>query len=462
MLFRPLAARNNLRYWQVLCRLFEQLWSDGGVAPGEEIEKSKVIRVIEQHLIADDPWLDEDDQTPDSPLSTRAAAICNLLRDSGWLAERKRGLRDVMTVRPVVAQFFDMLVEFAERGPEFLGSRVQSIHVNLHTVVDGTADGGQFMEAARQAHSLWSHISNTGVQVVDVMERLQKAESTRDFVAGFFDMYVQKLFIGDYREIRTSNHPLRHRAAIVKDTVLCMEDPHRRSAILAWYVAHPGGGDAERGERVLNRDAARLMRMQDIERPLLRLDDEIRAANQQALMYLEYRTRAPSSIEKLLVRASLATARLPEEHIALPVAPPAEPMGPEWLAPVPKPSLPPEATDVSRGEPSIEALAMDALRRRMVAARSVTAAKLAMYVARHLGRGATVTSDALTVDSILDLSCYQRLLLMASRSMAPPVVVASDPFARMVAGMRIGFVEGTTINDWLEHRRFVIHREGQR
>jgi hypothetical protein len=204
------------------------------------------------------------------------------------------------------------------------------------------------------------------------------------------------------------------------------------------------------------------MRMQDIERPLQRLDDEVRAANQQALMYLEYRTRAPSSVEKLLVRASVAVATTvaEEDHIALPLLQPSEPMGPEWLAPIPRPALPPTATDVARGEPSLEALAMDALRRRMVAARSVTAPRLAMYVARHLGRSESIASDALTVETILDLSCYQRLLLMASRSSAPPRIVAHDPFARMVAGMRVGFVEGRTTNRWLEHRRFIIHREG--
>ncbi len=59
-LFRPLAAANNLRYWDVLCRLMAAMWGEGGRSPGEEAPKSLVLRTIESFLVADDPWEDMD------------------------------------------------------------------------------------------------------------------------------------------------------------------------------------------------------------------------------------------------------------------------------------------------------------------------------------------------------------------------------------------------------------------
>jgi len=459
-LFRPLASTNHRRYWAVLCRLFEQLWGEGGRAPGEEVEKARVVRVIESHLIHDDPWLDETGATLETPIANRATDIYVTFRDAGWLAERRRGVRDMVTVRPVVAQFFETLTEFADRGPEFFGSRVRSINVNLRLVIDGKGDGGSFLEAARQAHSLWTHIANTGVQVYDLMERLQKVGTTREFVSGFFEGYIQKIFIGDYLEIRTSNHPLQHRAEIISDALRCAHSDELTASIVQWYTQRLASGDEERGRRLFDRDVARLMRLQNVEQHLQRLDEEIRGANQRALVYLEYRVRAPRSFDQLLTRACHGAKQLTEDHIALPAALPLEPLGPQWLAPPPKAPVPNTGTTVASNVPSIEALAMDALRQRMTEARLITPAKLAVYVARHLGKQDQLASDALTIESIRDLACYQRLLLMASRNEAPSAVRATDPFARMVPGMAVRFADnGDTHNPYLRHRRFVIHRE---
>lgn len=456
-LFRPLATQNGRRYWGVLARLFEELWGDGASAPGELIEKSKIIRVIERHLIHDDPWLDEDGQEPGSTMAVQANNRYVALRDSGWLAERKRGVRDVATVRPVVAQLYESLSEFSYRGPEFLGNKVQSISANLRLVIEG-ADGS-FMEAAQQSHSLWSHISNTGVQIYELMESLQKAGSTREFVEGYFTRYIQDIYIGDYADIRTSNHPLQHREEIIQRTLQCMHDDALNARILHWYAQRLAGGDVDRARRLFDRDAARLMRLQNVEQPLQRLDEEIRSANQQALMYLEYRTRAPSSIDRLLTRACTALTSIQEEHIALPEALPTEPMGPQWLSNPPRPLLSDTGTTLQHSAPTLDALAMDALRRRMIAARLVNPLKLAEYVARHLGPQQFVASEHLTIESILDLSCYQRLLLIASRHEAPPAAIAQDPYAQMVPRIRVIFTEGQTENEHLRHRRFIINRE---
>ena len=69
-------------------------------------------------------------------------------------------------------------------------------------------------------------------------------------------------------------------------------------------------------------------------------------------------------------------------------------------------------------------------------------------------------SDQLQIETVSDLCCYQRLLLIASRNEAPLAAARQDPFVQMLPAVRIQFVDGPrTLNPYVEHRRFVIQRE---
>lgn len=121
------------------------------------------------------------------------------------------------------------------------------------------------------------------------------------------------------------------------------------------------------------------------------------------------------------------------------------------------------ATAVEKRPPTLQELALEQLRKRMADNRLVDRVKLANYVARHLGQRAAVTSDELGIDSINDLCCYQRLLLIAAHDACPPSQRRSDPQLQMLKGVRIEFLpEGTTRNPYLEHPRFHIQRERAR
>ena len=106
---------------------------------------------------------------------------------------------------------------------------------------------------------------------------------------------------------------------------------------------------------------------------------------------------------------------------------------------------------------------MEQLRKRMADNRLVDRVKLANYVVHHLGHRPSITSDELGINSINDLCCYQRLLLIAAHGACPPSQRRSDPQLQMLKGVRIDFLpEGTTRNLYLEHPRFHIQRERAR
>ncbi|PNS09028.1 Wadjet anti-phage system protein JetA family protein [Solilutibacter silvestris] len=454
-LFRPLAASNGRRYWTLLCRLIDEMWGDGGRSPGEETPRSVVVRKIETLLAADDPW----EEALDTPITIRAHDIVRTLTDSGWLNQRRRGVAEMVTLRPVIAQFHTMLCEFARHEPEFLGSKVRSIYLNLRAVASGEARD-QYAEAAKQAKQCMAHIANTGCRVQDLMDELMKHTSAREFVRGFFEEYVEKVFIADYSELRTKDHPLQHRSQILSMTLQLQHDETQREALIAWYQEKRAGGDRMRAELLYERDTRLLMRLKDVDEQLQRLDEEIRDANQRAISFIEYKMRAPKHLDKLLARAMRAVDRLDEDHVALPAAAGLRHAGEELLAKPRAASKPMVATAVEKRPPTLEELAMEQLRRHMADNRLVDKVKLANYVGRHLKLRTAITSDELTIDSINDLCCYQRLLLIAAHGACPPSQRHSDPQLQMLKGVRIDFMsDGTTCNPYLEHPRFHIQRE---
>lgn len=456
-LFRPLAASNRRRYWDLLCRLVAELWGDGGYSPGEEVSKTAVIGVITAQLLADDPWL-EDGEESSTPVAVRAATIVSMLVETGWLFQRRRGAVTVLTMRPVIAQFFNTLSDFATQEPEFLGSKVRSIYLNLEAAV-AKDQVDAYVEAAKQAKQCMAHIANTGCQVHDLMEVLLAADSASDFLRGFFEQYVEKVFIADYAELRTKNHPLQHRARIIQLTLQIEHDKARRDAIIDWYQVKRCAGDRIKAEMLYERDNRQLLRLRDVEAQLQRLDEEIRSANQKAMALLEYRLRAPRHFDKLIVRAIAGASVVPEDHLALPAASGLHHASEFALAKPRQYQPPPAATQLQRRVPTVEEQARENLRQRMIKNRQVTPRHLARYVARHMGSARSVAADALTIESINDLCCYQRLVLMAMRSAGPPLKRKSDIQLQMLPGVRFELQQDETINPYLRHRRFIIHKE---
>ncbi|MBP5087403.1 hypothetical protein HUS91_18090 [Pseudomonas chlororaphis] len=117
-----------------------------------------------------------------------------------------------------------------------------------------------------------------------------------------------------------------------------------------------------------------------------------------------------------------------------------------------------ESIEIEEYVPSVEELAMEALRQRMNDNRHVTPIKLAEYISRHLGPDLKVSSNQLSIHSIIDLCCYQRLLLIASRDACPVSKRKSDVHLQMVPGIHVTFLpEGITRNEHMEHQEFIVN-----
>lgn len=455
-LFGPLASGNRHRYWALLCSLHARRFGpDAPLPPSFGFALREITRDIEEELAAQDEWESEDGQTPETPLGIRAIGVFNRLRDSGWFRVDRHGVREMVSVAPVVAQFMTRLVEFAQTGPVFVAGKVRSIEANLLLVINAGADGDTLQEAAAQARNLLEHVRNTGTNVRDLMASFSADMTTAQYVRRFFSDYIERVFIGDYRELRTREHPLSRRQQIIETIEAIHADVSHRGRLIGWYQAKRAQGDIRRAELMFERDVQRLLEMRRIDEYLDRLDDEIQRANKRAIAFLDYRLKSLRPIDQLVGQAISAVLANPMAAESVPFAA-GELMASSRLAEPRKdiPRQPPTALRDQVLSTEEEARSRILLRARNV--RSMTPPKLAAFVLRAVDGKDRVNSEELAVASIEDVRALQTL---SSLSMA----MSENSRALRIGAMTMarGFTvqqEGTDELEgrWISHVRFRV------
>src|SRR3990172_5775443 len=219
-LFGALTGRNNRRTWDLLVRLSDRYFGPDSVPPYPDgYLHDQVVKEIERFLL-DAGWEDEGDEpTPAvaTPLSIQANQLLARLVDTGWLMEEKVGLRRFVSMRPVVARFFDTVQQFVTEGPQLFGGNVLLVYNQLKSVSqDPKGQAGGFISAAQLCVRLINSLNATTLRVRDLMKELTQEAETPVFVRRFFSEHISELYVRDFKQLRTENHPLRLRYEIIE------------------------------------------------------------------------------------------------------------------------------------------------------------------------------------------------------------------------------------------------------
>ena len=408
-LFTPLSSANRHRYWALLCFLHEKRFGPNApLPPSHGFSNKEILQDVEDELLTQDAWESEGDDTPETPIKIRAIAVFNRFHDSGWFRIDRHGVDKKVTMLPAVSQFLTVLVSFAETGPVFVSGKIRSIDLNVQQIVQGAAGGDTLSETADQARNLLEHVRNTGTHIRDIMEALSAEVITAQYVRRFFNEYIERVFIGDYRELRTKEHPLSRRLQILRAVDEIDSSKDHRERLIAWYQAKRCSGDRRKAEQLFEKDILRLGDLRHIDEYLDRLDDEIRRANRRALAFLDYRLRSLRPIDHIVKHAIEAAlvGKLPKLGDPFP---PGEMICSERLAEPRKLVERLAPSSLRRQVPSEEEVARSRVMLRARENRSISPPKLAQYVVKKLGEKTQITSDAINLYSIEDVRAYQAL-----------------------------------------------------
>jgi hypothetical protein len=416
LIFTPLGSPNRQLYWSVLCALYRYRFGpDAPIPPSYGYLLHDIHKFIEDYISYEDNWTPEEDDPPETPTNTRAMAIFRRLQEAGWFRIERHGLERTVTMRPAVGQFLAELIKFAERGPIFVSGKIRLIADSMSYVSSGDpnkATGENLREAATLSRELIEHIRNTGTNVRDLIDALDPDMPTSQYVRAFFQDYIVQMFIGDYRELRTKEHPLSRRRQIIETAETISLDMERRAALIGWYAQYFANGSRTDAETMMERDLARVCELSRIEEYLDRLDEELRRANRKALAVLDYRIRSVRPLDALIQSAIANVKMLPDRGIPAVLAPGAMMAGTRLFEPrVAKERQRP--VPLKKPVFSPREIALARLMQRARDARTVTPVSLSAYVARALDGGGAAASDVLPLSNIEDLRAYQTLQTVA-------------------------------------------------
>ncbi|HUX82154.1 MAG TPA: Wadjet anti-phage system protein JetA family protein [Halothiobacillus sp.] len=436
-LFAPLASTNRHRYWALLCRLHEHRFGpDAPLPPSRGFGMRVITQDIEEELETQDAWDDEGGETPETPINIRALAVFARLHESGWFRVDQLGFGEKkVTMPPAVSQFLSMLVSFAETGPVFVSGKIQSIDANLKMVADGSATGDVLSEAAEQARNLLVHVRNTSTIIRDLMDSLHQGVTTAHYVQRFFSDYIERVFIGDYRELRTHDHPLSRRGQILVRIDEIHSSQEHRKRLVAWYEEKRSPGDQEKAERLFERDIFRLSELQRIDEYLDRLDDEIRRANKRAHAFLNYHLRSLRPVDHMIRLAIESLLANGDPVLNDPFAP-GELIGADRLADPKKAVERAAPSPLRKTIISEEQLARAQLMLRARNARTVTAPALSAFVKTHLNGNEAINGQELKLNGVAEIRLYQSLMTIGLQMSAKGLKPRTDALL-MSKGFRV-------------------------
>jgi hypothetical protein len=431
-LFGPLTGRYHRRAWELLVRLSARFFGADCVPPyAEGYLHEQVTKEIERFLL-DEDWHDEAPEAAATPINVQANQWLARLVETGWLIEERVGLRVFVSMRPVVARFFDTLEQFALDGPQLVGGNIQLIYNQLKSVqADPKGQAAGFQSAAQLCARLINSLNATTLRVRDLIRDLTQEQATPVFVKRFFSEHIEELYVRDFRQMRTENHPLMLRFEIIELVEAVASSEPARTQLVAGYRELPGARH-EQVEETLARDVARFQRLLDVEKFLERMDRVIDGATQRALAYLGYRLKASERLEDVLADVVASASQLAGEGRVVEgrLLSASFVIADHRLRMPNMPAAKPARRAMVKREMTARERAELLLRRAMVRHRDTTPAALKRYVQAHLAPGSEVGADHLPARSVEDAVAILVLMRLAAIARSNPKALRSNPLLR--------------------------------
>jgi hypothetical protein len=456
-LFQPLAGPKRHVYSRLLMRLYDRVFAARIL---ETPAKEEVLRQIEIALSEDgvgsEDLLQEDGPEADAGSQAHYLAY-HRLRNTGWLVEEHERWRVYVDMNPDAFMVIGAIADFGSSRVRVAGAVVE-VKSNLEAAMrepEAMAQGlaNAYETAVRFARSMRRILAG----MREIEDRILGNPDAASILRTFFQDFVDGLLIADYKQLKTSNNPYRHRRTIGTLANELLHDAERRGRIARAYLDQgvvPAGstlasaeerivGELEKIERVFEDVGAFMERIEDFRdrlerrvRTTVHYMDVMGEGSAERLARLIERL-AESDPPEVALRSRAPDAGFPISSLALytPQPPRSPPERTRFRRPLPDPYL---RAYVAAGT------AFDRLVR-------VTPARLAAFVAAAMEGRESVTSAEIKIDGIADLFAFRAL----------PNLASVKGFAR-IGDYRIVLEKGRCANEWIDLSAFRVERVARR
>ena len=453
-LFKPLSGPKKHVYARLLMRLYERVYSARILETPLREEVVKQIEIgLSEFGIGSMSDLSEGDPDEDQTTSQAHYLAYYRLRDTGWLTEETEKWRTYVDMNPDAFMVLGAITDFGNSRVRVAGA-VVDVKNNLEAA---------YREPEAMAQGL-SNAHDTALRFARSMRRiLAGMREIEDRILGnpnaaailrtFFQDFVDGLLIADYKQLKTSNNPYRHRrtiASLAGDMLAgadCLGKIAR--AYIDQGVMAAGATTTTAEERVIAELEKIKSVFEDVGPFMDKIEDFRDRLERRIRTTVHYMDVMGEGSAERIVRLVEQLSRIGSDDIEIRLRSPdvGLPITSLALYTPPPRKVPPERTrfKVPKQDPYLRAYVQATTEfDRMV---RVTDQKLLEFARRQMQGRDRVLSEEIEIGSIPDLFAYRAI----------PNLAAVGRSVRL-GEFTITLEEGRSANDWIDLVAFRIER----
>lgn len=454
-LFLPLSGKNRHIYQAVLLQLADLFFDEDLIDPF--IPKDMVRSTIEDAVVrlGVRRWEPEEEDIDDTELPRSTAEYTNRiyrrLVQTGWIEEEQRIYRTFVLMSPSISFLLRSLVSISNLEKRSYGGAVLNVLSSLESAVNDPAGRGiTLSEAAQTAAEFSAHLTDMMLGLRELKISLSNAESPQDVVRGFFDRFVERILVSDYKTLKTKNNPFRFRRQILSLLRDLQFDPIKLDKLTRHYQEQ-FESEYDDAEAMVHLHINRIIRIfESVDKRLDSIDDFRYRLEKRVADTVRYMDKTTPGMASRLSRLITEVAK----DESLPLVDTLEEVG--FISPA---SVRSPFRRRIQAEPRVirqqiidpKALELRQLFKEFKERREVRIDRIDAYLDRHLSKSDTIRADQFEIDSIEDYICFSYIRHLASlgkkaKKTAEQFNIQFNDQYTQVAGM-------------VECRDFVIYRK---
>lgn len=448
-IFRPLAAQTRWFYADLLIHLHTVTFDLVAEVP----RKGDVLSAVREFL---DGWEGrfgavEEEEDADVAAPDKASSVFRRLVSTGWLVERRDRYIRYVDFDPDSRTLVEDLDRIRRGERRSYGGAVLDVLTMLESAAALPDDRSESIRnAAASARAFSSHLRMVGSAVRKLEDRILSEGRQHRIFKTYFEDFVEKFLIADYRSLRTRNNPFRFRMSILREIDRIEADALLMRQLALAYVREDRAADAVDADIAIRREFGEIRRVfEQVDEHLDAIEDVILRLERKIANTIRFSDmRKEGSVDRL-VSAFQALSRRDDEIVgrANPLAFPSLPIGLQHtLAPRrPRDEIAQSSVAIAVVDQRMEAwkrAKQDYLQRTSVSEGRVRA-YLDLVMAGHADR----RGSELPIADIDEFIVFQRL--------------REVPFmfeGRLSGQFAIEMLDGRVRNEWIECRDFRIRR----
>lgn len=414
-LFKPLASPSRTFYADLLLSLHEKTFGLVAEAP----RRSDVLYEIAAFQRS---WernygtiKDDDASTPATSEEDRARTVYKRLVDTGWLIESKDRYIRLVDLDPDASGLLHVLSAITRGETRTYGGAVIGVLSALESAAANPEERSEnIRNALKGARDFLAHMRIVSVSLRKLEEYILRRESLHDIFKAFFEDFVQRHLITDFKTLHTKTNPFRFRSRIIHQAAQMSASPLLIQTLAEAYSNESRSSTAEAGRNAVQHDLSEIITIfEGTENHLAAIDATVARIEKRILNTARYMDRAGRNTEVRIIEAIKAISKVgssaDEIAVKTGVIPSGLPLGPPHI-PAPRRQRPPievVAVRETRIDPAFEAFSK--AKADYVRITRVTPRSMFDFIDRLFQDRQEIRGDEIPVHTVEEFICFQRL-----------------------------------------------------